>query len=132
MSMYKIETHDRQVKIVVCDRCGKRMSEDEPFDGYNNRTQIRFRAGYASLFGDSNKVEGDLCDSASTNCSVPTCALSSPIRSNRMLTTLIQLRRLESSSTCRRGGCMRLIRLRTQWRKTSHWSCANGSIRVSI
>jgi len=60
--MYKIETHDRQVKIVVCDRCGKRMSEDEPFDGYNNRTQIRFRAGYASLFGDSNKVEGDLCD----------------------------------------------------------------------
>lgn len=60
--MYTIETHDRQVKIVICDRCGKRMTEDEPFDGYNNRTQVRFRAGYASLFGDGNKVEGDLCD----------------------------------------------------------------------
>lgn len=38
------------------------MREDQPFRGYTNRTQIRFRAGYGSLFGDSNKVEGDLCD----------------------------------------------------------------------
>lgn len=60
--MYKIETHNHEAKVVICDRCGKRMSDDEPYDGYNNRTQIRFRAGYASLFGDGNKVEGDLCD----------------------------------------------------------------------
>ncbi len=60
--MYKIESHQHEAKVVVCDRCGKRMSDDQPYEGYNNRTQIRFRAGYASLFGDGNKVEGDLCD----------------------------------------------------------------------
>lgn len=60
--MYKIETHNHEAKVVICDRCGKRMSDDEPFEGYTNRTQIRFRAGYASLFGDGNKIEGDLCD----------------------------------------------------------------------
>lgn len=60
--MYQIEQRQHQVKVVVCDRCGKSMSEDQPYEGYNNRTQIRFRAGYASLFGDGNKIEGDLCD----------------------------------------------------------------------
>lgn len=60
--MYKIESHEHEAKVVTCDRCGKQMSDDEPYDGYTNRTQIRFRAGYASLFGDGNKVEGDLCD----------------------------------------------------------------------
>jgi len=60
--MYIIESRSHDVKVVTCDRCGKQMSEDEPWSGYNNRTQIRFRAGYASLFGDGNKVEGDLCD----------------------------------------------------------------------
>ena len=60
--MYKIEHHQHEAKVVVCDRCGKQMSDDDPYNGYNNRTQIRFRAGYASLFGDGNKVEGDLCD----------------------------------------------------------------------
>jgi len=60
--MYKIESHQHEAKVVICDRCGKRMSDDEPYEGYNNRTQIRFRAGYASLFGDGNKIEGDLCD----------------------------------------------------------------------
>lgn len=60
--MYQIESHQHEAKVVICDRCGKRMSDDEPYEGYTNRTQIRFRAGYCSLFGDGNKVEGDLCD----------------------------------------------------------------------
>lgn len=60
--MYKIEHHQHEAKIVVCDRCSKQMSDDDPRDGYTNRTQIRFRAGYCSLFGDGNKIEGDLCD----------------------------------------------------------------------
>lgn len=60
--MYKIESHQHDVAVVVCDRCGKRMQDEEFDNAYNNRTQIRFRAGYASLFGDGNKVEGDLCD----------------------------------------------------------------------
>jgi len=60
--MYTIETRERDTKVVTCDRCGKKMADDEPLGGYNNRTQIRFRAGYASLFGDGNKIEGDLCD----------------------------------------------------------------------
>lgn len=60
--MYMIESHAHDVKVVTCDRCGTRMVEDDPIGGYSNRTQIRFRAGYASVFGDGNKVEGDLCD----------------------------------------------------------------------
>lgn len=60
--MYTIETHQHEAKIVICDRCGKHMSGDEPYQGYNNRAQIRFRAGYGSVFGDGNKIEGDLCD----------------------------------------------------------------------
>jgi hypothetical protein len=60
--MHQIESRQHDVKVIHCDRCGKEMSEDKPWDGYNNRTQIRFRAGYCSLFGDGNKVEGDLCE----------------------------------------------------------------------
>ena len=60
--MYTIESRSHDVKVVKCDRCGTAMSEDDPRGGYGNRTQIRFRAGYASLFGDGNRVEGDLCD----------------------------------------------------------------------
>jgi hypothetical protein len=60
--MYTVETHQHEARIVICDRCGKHMSDDEPYQGYNNRTQIRFRAGYGSVFGDGNKIEGDLCD----------------------------------------------------------------------
>ncbi|TAN02566.1 MAG: hypothetical protein EPN36_16575 [Rhodanobacteraceae bacterium] len=60
--MYTIETREHETKVVTCDRCGKKMWDDDPSGGYSNRTQIRFRAGYASLFGDGNKVEGDLCD----------------------------------------------------------------------
>lgn len=60
--MYTIETREHETKVVTCDRCGKKMCDDDPYGGYSNRTQIRFRAGYASLFGDGNKVEGDLCD----------------------------------------------------------------------
>ncbi|HEX7324957.1 MAG TPA: hypothetical protein VF292_06355 [Rhodanobacteraceae bacterium] len=60
--MIAFEATPRDVKIVTCDRCGKALREDRPFEGYANRTQIRFRAGYGSLFGDGNKIEGDLCD----------------------------------------------------------------------
>lgn len=60
--MYKIESQQHDVTVIICDRCSRRMTEEAPDNDYNNRTQIRFRAGYASLFGDCNKVEGDLCD----------------------------------------------------------------------
>jgi len=60
--MYTIESRSRDVKVMTCDRCGTQMSEDNPASGYGNRTQVRFRAGYASLFGDGNRVEGDFCD----------------------------------------------------------------------
>jgi hypothetical protein len=60
--MYTIESRSRDVKVVTCDRCGAQMNEDNPASGYGNRTQVRFRAGYASLFGDGNRVEGDFCD----------------------------------------------------------------------
>jgi hypothetical protein len=61
-SMVQTEFNQPEVTVVICDRCSKRMSEGDPGSGFQNRTQIRFRAGYGSLFGDGNKVEGDLCD----------------------------------------------------------------------
>jgi len=62
-SMNQTESRPQDVTVVICDRCKKRMYEEEPDSGYRNRMQIRFRGGYGSLFGDGNKVEGDLCDS---------------------------------------------------------------------
>jgi hypothetical protein len=61
-SMVQTESNQPDATVVICDRCSKRMSEEDPESGFQNRTQIRFRGGYGSLFGDGNKVEGDLCD----------------------------------------------------------------------
>lgn len=61
-SMNQTESRQQDITVLLCDRCQKKMCEEEPDSGYRNRMQIRFRAGYGSLFGDGNKVEGDLCD----------------------------------------------------------------------
>jgi hypothetical protein len=61
-SMVQTESNQPDATVVICDRCSKRMSEEDPESGFQNRTQIRFRGGYGSLFGDGNKIEGDLCD----------------------------------------------------------------------
>ena len=50
-----------QEECVRCDRCGREMLPEDSSCEYPERIAIRFRAGYGSIFGDGNLVEGDFC-----------------------------------------------------------------------
>lgn len=58
----KIETMESVsvVDQIKCDRCGKEADRDEL--DFHAMTSIGFSAGYASIFGDGNRVEIDLCE----------------------------------------------------------------------
>jgi hypothetical protein len=58
----KIETMESVsvVDQIKCDRCGKVTQRDELT--FHAMTSIGFTAGYASIFGDGNRVEIDLCE----------------------------------------------------------------------
>ena len=58
----KIETMQSvsAVNQIKCDRCGK-VTERHELD-FHAMTSIGFSAGYASIFGDGNRVEIDLCE----------------------------------------------------------------------
>jgi hypothetical protein len=58
----KIETMERVsvVDQIKCDRCCKVTARDEL--DFHAMTSIGFSAGYASIFGDGNRVEIDLCE----------------------------------------------------------------------
>ena len=45
---------------IVCDRCGKAVQREG--GDFELMTSIGFEAGYASIFGDGNRVEIDLCE----------------------------------------------------------------------
>lgn len=45
---------------IVCDRCGKEVQREG--GDFKLMTSIGFEAGYASIFGDGNRVEIDLCE----------------------------------------------------------------------
>jgi hypothetical protein len=45
---------------IRCDRCGKEAERGEA--GFAEMTSISFDTGYASIFGDGNRVEADLCE----------------------------------------------------------------------
>lgn len=45
---------------IECDRCGKEVQRDG--SDFELMTSIEFQAGYASIFGDGNRVEIDLCE----------------------------------------------------------------------
>ena len=45
---------------IVCDRCGKEVQREG--SDFELMTSIGFEAGYASIFGDGNRVEIDLCE----------------------------------------------------------------------
>lgn len=45
---------------IVCDRCGKEVQRDG--GDFELTTSIGFQAGYASIFGDGNQVDIDLCE----------------------------------------------------------------------
>lgn len=60
-----LHTQTRTVTVtetyVTCDRCGREMRPDTPDLEHQERVAVRFRAGYASAFGDGSLVEMDLC-----------------------------------------------------------------------
>jgi hypothetical protein len=47
--------------VCTCDRCGRPMEQDSSDCEWQERLIISFRAGYGSIFGDGNFVEGDFC-----------------------------------------------------------------------
>ena len=47
--------------VCTCDRCGRAMEQDSDDVEWQERLIISFRAGYGSIFGDGNFVEGDFC-----------------------------------------------------------------------
>jgi len=59
MLNYKQITVERL--IFTCDRCGCSMSEEDDVMEWQERFIISFRAGYGSVFGDGNVVEGEFC-----------------------------------------------------------------------
>lgn len=60
-----MQLKDIQVVSVVltisCDRCEKTVQRGEL--GFEEMLSIGFDAGYASIFGDGNRVDIDLCES---------------------------------------------------------------------
>ena len=48
------------VCAIVCDRCVKEVQRES--GDFELMTSIGFEAGYASIFGDGNRVEIDLCE----------------------------------------------------------------------
>jgi len=59
--MRQTRTKTVQEDIIVCDRCHREMGPDATDTELQERTAIRFRAGYGSVFGDGNLVEADIC-----------------------------------------------------------------------
>lgn len=59
--MRQTRTKTIQEDIIVCDRCHREMGPDVTDTELQERTAIRFRAGYGSVFGDGNLVEADIC-----------------------------------------------------------------------
>lgn len=60
-TMRQPRTKTVQEEIVVCDRCHREMEPGSTDFEFQERTAIRFRAGYGSVFGDGNLVEADIC-----------------------------------------------------------------------
>lgn len=129
--MYTIEFHQHESKVVTCDRCAQKMSEDEPYAGYNNRTQIRFRAGYGSLFGDGNKIEGDLCDKCLYEVLGRYLRVVEPDPSVAREVGDDPTKPIEEFLTCRRGGSTPRTRPHIRWPRMWPWCSGTGSTRNS-
>jgi len=52
-------------KAIRCDRCDREAHNDDLDLEFHEFTSVEYTAGYASVFGDQNKVEVDLCTCAS-------------------------------------------------------------------
>ena len=47
--------------VFTCGRCGRVMGQGNDISEWQERFIISFRAGYGSIFGDGNYVEGVFC-----------------------------------------------------------------------
>jgi hypothetical protein len=52
MRQFSIQSVQRET--LICDRCGEEI-------GSNRAVRFGFIAGYGSVFGDGNRIEGDFC-----------------------------------------------------------------------
>lgn len=59
MPQFKAVTVERL--IFTCSRCGCAMSKEDDMMEWQERFIISFRAGYGSVFGDGNYIEGGFC-----------------------------------------------------------------------
>lgn len=62
-----VETTSKRVtkhvlSALVCDRCGKRATPADPDLGMQEFLVFRHVGGYASAWGDGNRVAFELCD----------------------------------------------------------------------
>lgn len=61
MIKYKIKKEPIQhLDTFICDRCKKEISSEDLFQ-IQETYSINFIGGYASIFGDCNEVDCDLC-----------------------------------------------------------------------
>ena len=59
MSQYKSAAVD--TLNFTCDRCGCSFSKENDVMDWQERFIVSFRAGYGSVFGDGNYIEGGFC-----------------------------------------------------------------------
>jgi hypothetical protein len=50
-----------EVSACTCDRCGRRMTPDDPDSEWHERLSIEYRGGFHSIFGDGQAIRIDLC-----------------------------------------------------------------------
>ncbi|MFM0439432.1 hypothetical protein PQQ84_23440 [Paraburkholderia strydomiana] len=51
----------REVSACTCDRCGRRMTPDDPDSEWHERLSVEYRGGLHSIFGDGQAIRIDLC-----------------------------------------------------------------------
>ncbi len=57
----KIVETQMAISTLTCDRCGKIAGVDDLDLEFQEYLKIDFEAGYASVFGDGNKVCAEFC-----------------------------------------------------------------------
>lgn len=50
-----------EVAAFICDRCQRRVTPDDPDNGFHETLSIAYSGGFCSIFGDGCRVSIDLC-----------------------------------------------------------------------
>lgn len=62
MNYYEsIVTTIKKLEFIECDRCKKKLDVRSDCLEAQEALHINYRAGYSSIFGDMNQVQGDFC-----------------------------------------------------------------------